>query len=231
MKVRQLTDISALTAAKALQAAEKLKKNTASNTVDRPVEPSFAELLSPGAKISPLNTSAPAVDAALFRREIGPVQPVIARTQAHHQIEPPLPDAKMSRADEAHVIEELAALPDDIHRLDGAEQMSYLADGYSPKLLRKLKRAQFRVNDELDLHFENQATAGKMLHKLLNEARGNEQLCVLIVHGKGRHSGETGAALKTMVDLELRRRKDVLAFCSAPPGMGGTGAVLVLLKR
>jgi DNA-nicking Smr family endonuclease len=231
MKVRQLTDVSALNAAKKLQAEEKLQKSLQSDVAEASAEPSFAEMLMPKSKALPQPSPDQSSDAKLFRREIGPVQPIIAKTVITHQQPPPEPDAKMSRADEAHVIEELAALPDDVNRLDGAEQMSYLADGHSPKLLRKLKRAQFRVNDELDLHFENQATAAKMLHKMLNEAKGNDQLCLLIVHGKGRHSGEAGATLKTMVDIELRRRKDVLAFCSAPPGMGGTGAVLVLLKR
>ena len=35
--------------------------------------------------------------------------------------------------------------------------------------------------------------------------------------------------LKNLVDRLLRQRADVLAFHSAPPAQGGTGAVLVLL--
>jgi DNA-nicking Smr family endonuclease len=227
MKVRQLTDISALNAAK------KLARVAADPPADveKSAEPSFSELMAPELHKPRPATPDDSADSTLFRSLMGAVQPLLTRASAQVERPPqPLPDAKMSRADEVHVIEELAALPDDVNRLDGADQMSYLADGHSPKLLRKLKRAQFRINDELDLHFEKQATAAKMLHSLLNQARANDQLCLLVVHGKGRHSGEAGAALKNMVDVELRRRKDVLAFCSAPPGLGGTGAVLVLLK-
>jgi DNA-nicking Smr family endonuclease len=36
--------------------------------------------------------------------------------------------------------------------------------------------------------------------------------------------------LKGMVDKWLRQRDEVLAFCSARPVDGGTGAVYVLLK-
>jgi DNA-nicking Smr family endonuclease len=37
--------------------------------------------------------------------------------------------------------------------------------------------------------------------------------------------------LKMLVDCELRRRKDVIAFVSAQPAQGGTGAVLILLAN
>jgi Uncharacterized protein conserved in bacteria len=37
--------------------------------------------------------------------------------------------------------------------------------------------------------------------------------------------------LKNLVDRVLRQRGDVLAFHSAPPAQGGTGALLVLLGR
>jgi DNA-nicking Smr family endonuclease len=36
--------------------------------------------------------------------------------------------------------------------------------------------------------------------------------------------------LKALVDRMLRQRGDVLAFASAPPAQGGTGATLVLLR-
>jgi DNA-nicking Smr family endonuclease len=53
---------------------------------------------------------------------------------------------------------------------------------------------------------------------------------VRIVHGKGWRSGPGGPVLKGLTDHLLRRRADVLAFASARPADGGTGAVLVLLK-
>ena len=45
-----------------------------------------------------------------------------------------------------------------------------------------------------------------------------------------RESTRLGApVLKLLVDRVLRQRGDVLAFASAPPNQGGSGAVLVLL--
>jgi DNA-nicking Smr family endonuclease len=54
---------------------------------------------------------------------------------------------------------------------------------------------------------------------------------VRIVHGKGLRSRAAGPVLKALTDRLLRRRDDVIAFASARPALGGTGAVVVLLKR
>jgi DNA-nicking Smr family endonuclease len=53
---------------------------------------------------------------------------------------------------------------------------------------------------------------------------------VRVVHGKGLRSGARGPILKQLTDRLLRECTDVLAFASAPPALGGTGAVLVLLR-
>jgi DNA-nicking Smr family endonuclease len=52
---------------------------------------------------------------------------------------------------------------------------------------------------------------------------------VRIIHGKGLNSPDGVPTIKNMVDRLLRQRADVLAFHSAPPAQGGTGAVLVLI--
>ncbi|TQV07217.1 SMR domain protein, partial [Xanthomonas perforans] len=54
---------------------------------------------------------------------------------------------------------------------------------------------------------------------------------VRIIHGKGLQSDTGAPVLKNLMDRLLRQRNDVLAFHSAPPTQGGTGALLVLLAR
>jgi DNA-nicking Smr family endonuclease len=53
--------------------------------------------------------------------------------------------------------------------------------------------------------------------------------CVRVIHGKGRRSGHQGPVLKRKLGRWLQLRDDVLAYCSARPVDGGTGAVYVLL--
>lgn len=168
--------------------------------------------------------------AAQFREAIGPVTEIHV-PESLLRAEKPLPRALMFERDEAAVLDELLAEPSDPELLDGAQHLAYLGNGCSPKLLRKLRRGQFRVSDEFDLHHIPAEAARKALHQFLHQARDREQLCLRVIHGKGLRSGARGPVLKSMVDHELRRRKDVLAFVSAPAAQGGTGAVLILLKR
>ena len=222
MKVRRLTEINSFGALKAQLAVH------AHATERKDDSAAKAKKAKPNA--NPTVQAPPELDgAALFRSLIGPVREMQA-VDAPILPEAPAPRAAMSEADEAHVLEELYDLPDDLALLDGAEQISYLAEGYSPKLLRKLKRAQFRINAEFDLHHLTGPKAKRVLHQFLHQMRAQDRLCVLVIHGKGLRSNQNGAFLKSLVDLELRRRNDVIAFHSAPPAQGGTGAVQILLK-
>jgi DNA-nicking Smr family endonuclease len=53
---------------------------------------------------------------------------------------------------------------------------------------------------------------------------------VRIIHGKGLGSGPRGPVIKRAVNVILRRTEAVIAFCTARPVDGGTGAIYVLLQ-
>ena len=82
---------------------------------------------------------------------------------------------------------------------------------------------------EIDLHEMSSAVARDAVRLFLDDCRRAGELCVRIVHGKGLRSKAHGPVLKRMTDSMLRQRADVLAFASARPAQGGTGAVVVLL--
>ena len=168
-------------------------------------------------------------DSRLFREAIGDVrrlEPVAAPPAAAK----PAPHPHMLEADEAAVPGELLDMAFDPAWLEVGEELSYLRDGYSPKLLRQLKRGQFSVQDDLDLHQMNAAAAQASIVTFLTESKQHGRRCVRIVHGKGLRSRAAGPVLKGLTDRLLRRRDDVIAFASARPMEGGTGAVIVLLK-
>lgn len=168
-------------------------------------------------------------DARLFRDAIGEVTP-LAPADPAPAIPKPEPLARMLEADEAAVPGELLDMAFDPTLIEVGEELSYLRDGYPPKLLRQLKRGQYSIQDEIDLHQMNAATAQAVIGEFLAEAKHNGIRCVRIVHGKGLRSRASGPVLKALTDRILRRRDDVVAFASARPMQGGTGAVVVLLK-
>ncbi|MBA2078221.1 Smr/MutS family protein [Rhodanobacter sp. PCA2] len=169
-------------------------------------------------------------DARLFREAIGDVRR-IDPVAAPLPVPKPAPLPRMLEADEAAVPGELLEMAFDPATLEVGEELAYLRDGYPPKLLRQLKRGQYSVQDELDLHQMNVAAAQASIASFLAEARRRGLHCVRIIHGKGLRSKAAGPVLKALTDRLLRRRDDVVGFASARPAQGGTGAVVVLLRN
>ncbi len=168
-------------------------------------------------------------DAALFRAAVGKVKPIRAPAAAAGDRPKPRPRARMAERDEAEALGEFARMLRDATPLEAGDTASYRRDHVPPRVFQRLKRGQFSVQDELDLHGATAAQAESMLRQFLAEAHAHEYGCVRVIHGKGLQSDSGAPVLKNLVDRMLRQRNDVLAFHSAPPAQGGTGAVLVLL--
>lgn len=171
-----------------------------------------------------------AEDVALFRREAGPVRPVphqkIAATRPR-----PAPEPRSTQVDEAQVLRDMLSDEYDPADLETGEEPLYARPGLQHNLLRKLRRGQFSIGAELDLHGMTVPVARASLAGFLAECLKSNIRCVRIIHGKGNGSPQRQPVLKTKVAVWLRQRNDVLAFCSARPVDGGTGAVYVLLKK
>jgi len=167
-------------------------------------------------------------DAALFREAIGPVR-IIAVEPAAIEAPKPQPNTRRHDEDEAEALRESLRQPLDALAYAMGEVLEYRRDELPMAALKRLKRGEFAVQDELDLHRMRVDEAEAALRIFLGEARRSQFPCVRLVHGKGLRS-EFGPVLKALVDRVLRHRGDVLAFCSAPATQGGTGATLVLLR-
>jgi DNA-nicking Smr family endonuclease len=169
-------------------------------------------------------------DKDLFRRVAGEV-----RRLRHDRVEPgrgrrlPIPGSRI--ADEHQVQRD--SLSDLYHPADfeTGEELCYLAPGVNQGALRKLRRGQYAPGSVLDLHGMIVPVARQALLDFLAETRRDGIRCVLVVHGKGLRSSNRGPVLKRKLDAWLRQRQEVLAYCSARPSDGGTGAIYLLLRR
>ncbi|HEX6614207.1 MAG TPA: Smr/MutS family protein [Rhodanobacteraceae bacterium] len=170
-------------------------------------------------------------DARLFREAIGDIRPLAPKPEAGHARTRPAPHPTMFERDEAAVRDELLESAIDPAAHEIGEELLYLREGHSPQLLKRLRRGHFSIGDEIDLHQMDERAARATLEEFLADCRRRGVHCVRIVHGKGLRSGSAGPVLKRMTDRMLRRRDDVLAFASARPAQGGTGATVVLLRK
>lgn len=114
--------------------------------------------------------------------------------------------------------------------LETGEELNYCGPRLSQRDFRRLRRGEFAVQDEIDLHGMSVARARDMLVEFIAECLRRRLRCVRVVHGKGMRSGPGGPVLKHEVDRWLRRWDSVLGFASTPPRDGGTGAIYVLLQ-
>ena len=178
-------------------------------------------------KQRPANVSAE--DLRLFAEAVGPVRRMRSQEPAAERARPE-PEPRQVLLDEARVSDELMHSAIDPADVEVGEELSYLKDGHSPQVLRRLKRGHYSIADEIDLHQMTTVVARAAVKAFLDDSRRDGRLCVKIIHGKGLRSRAEGPVVKRLVDGLLRRRADVLAFASAKPAEGGTGAVIVLLK-
>ena len=109
--------------------------------------------------------------------------------------------------------------------------LSFAREGVRRREIERLRRGRFEVEADLDLHGRIVADAVTALDSFLADSRRRGRRCVRIVHGKGFGSRSGRPIMKAHVDRWLRARSEVLAFCSATPPDGGTGALYVLLRR
>jgi DNA-nicking Smr family endonuclease len=170
-------------------------------------------------------------EGELLREALEGVAPLRKRDRVVHQRSKPPPVPVQRLADEARVLNDSLSdeIPADIG-LESGDELSYLQDGLSAQVLRKLRRGQWVVQDHIDLHGMRSGEARALLVAFLNEALSKGYRCVRVVHGKGYRSPNREPVLKRKMAQWLQQRKEVLAYCQAPPADGGSGATVILLK-
>ena len=155
-------------------------------------------------------------DVAAFGREMADVVPLRQDPRGRFRGEAPIgePRPAMSPADHT----------------DGPDE-DFAASGVGRREMKKLKRGEFVVEGELDLHGRTAADACASVRRFIENSRHRGHRCVCIVHGRGLHSEGNASILKPRVRECLRASSSVLAYASAPGSHGGAGAVYVLLRR
>ena len=165
-------------------------------------------------------------DQDCFRSAMDNIKP-LHTDRAPPPAKKPPPVARFTRRDQRAVLNESLHGPDQI--LENGDEIEYCRMGLHHPVLKKLKRGKFTVDEELDLHGLNVAQAKQAMADFLREANFYRWSSVRIIHGKGTRSFQGRPVLRPKVTKWLCTTVTVIAFCSARPTDGGTGALYVLL--
>ncbi|MBI5279093.1 MAG: Smr/MutS family protein [Burkholderiales bacterium] len=167
----------------------------------------------------------------LFTRAAGKVEPLRHAKRVHHVPEPPAPIAVQRQLDDLAVLRESISDEFDASTLlDVDDAMSFRRPGIGADVTRRLRRGEWTIQSEIDLHGLRSDEAREALAGFVREANKQGLRCVRVVHGKGLGSPGKTPVLKGKVHSWLVQKNAVLAFVQARADEGGAGALVVLLK-
>ena len=115
-------------------------------------------------------------------------------------------------------------------QVTGEEFLFFARPGLQFKAQKRLRQGKVIIDDHLDLHGLTSDEARDILLDFISYAQKRQIHCIRLVHGKGYRAKTSKPVLKTKINSWLRQHPDVLAFSSAQPRDGGTGAVYILIK-
>jgi DNA-nicking Smr family endonuclease len=141
------------------------------------------------------------------------------------------PAPRQRQADEREVLDQSISDEIDIEALlETDESLSWRRSGIGADVVRKLRRGQWSIRGQIDLHGLRVDEARLALVEFLVHARRNEWRCLRVIHGKGLGSPSREPVLKGKALKWLAQREEVMAFCQARPNDGGSGALIVLIR-
>jgi DNA-nicking Smr family endonuclease len=170
------------------------------------------------------------VERNLFTHAVGKVTPIAAKARVHMTPErPSVRPLQQALDDQAALSESMSDEFDVSTLLDVDDQLSFRRPGIGTDVTRKLRKGEWAMQGQLDLHGLRSDEAREAVGQFVRDAKRMGWRCVRVVHGKGLGSPGKEPVLKSKVQRWLIQKTEVLAFVQAKPSDGGAGALVVLL--
>jgi len=169
-------------------------------------------------------------DKDLFAGMMGGVKP-LQQDNVPPPYNPPAPIPRQRYLDDEQVNIDMMSDWDGAVDMQTDNEMYFKRDGIQYRVMEKLKRGDYRIQAELDLHGFRVSEARAAIASFFHDCQRRQIRAIRIIHGKGHGSPDKQPILKSKLNQWLRQHDPVLGFCSASIVDGGTGAVYVLLKN
>ena len=167
----------------------------------------------------------------LFVRAIGKVQPLPDRRLAPPPRSTVAPVPAQRHKDNQAVLRDALSDGLDVSTLlDTDDNLSFRRPGVGPDVTRRLRKGDWAIQREIDLHGFRSDEARVALADFIRQAHRQGLRCVRVVHGKGLGSPGREPVLKSKVHSWLVQKNQVMAFVQARGDEGGAGALVVLLR-
>lgn len=176
-------------------------------------------------------------DASLFFRAVSDVKPLHPRRKpaagaAKKAVPEQPPPAALDEAERREFFAALKMLKLDVTFRDGVSTAAGAPRALPVNRLRELKRGTIRIVRELDLHGLTREEALVELARFVSTAHRQGEKALLVITGKGNNSpGEPVLQGAVVGWLREKGKAMVAEFAPAPRDLGGSGAIVVFLRR
>jgi len=176
-------------------------------------------------------------DLTLWQRAMRDVRPLRIRPEAPPPEAPAEPPAAPASSPAPPALPRPRSAPAEL--ADLPKIGGHRAPGLDRRSAEKLKRGRYTIDGRIDLHGMTQDEAHRALIGFVGRAAADGRRCLLVITGKGAPGSDTAdspnrGVLRQAVPRWLNEtpiRPHILAFGSAQPRDGGSGALYVLLRR
>jgi len=166
-------------------------------------------------------------DLQFFREQMHDVEPINSDRVEHSVKKPKIRPVK--QAHEAKANDELQFSTEHVPECEVI--LRFERPGLQKPLLKKFRQGKMLIEASLDLHGYTAEQARTAMIRFMQQCHQEQIKIACIVHGKGFGSNGKQPVIKPLVNKWLRELPEVLAFSSAQPKDGGTGAVYVMLRK
>lgn len=173
-------------------------------------------------------------DMTMFMNEMSGVTPMKNNLTNASVLSIKATDPQLLRRKELEANESLLKLTLDVNQIKAIEPdkiIGFKRDGVQSAVFDRLSSGGYRVASEVDIHQLKLVLAREVLFQSIEQAIGLGQRSILVIHGKGARSKPIAALMKSFTVNWLTQIDSVLAFHSAKPHHGGTGALYVMLTK
>ena len=171
-------------------------------------------------------------EKALFEQAVQKVVPLVAPVRLKRPVQrtarPKRLYTPVAHDPEASFRGSLFFDPMEKPRFGGEDSVQLVRGSLHRNTLRQLTRGTVIPEASVDLHMMTRIEALQMMQDFVAHCVTTHKRWALVIHGKGAANAKP--VLKNQVIDWLQSNPSVLAFCSAKPRDGGTGALYVLFK-
>ncbi|WP_461481499.1 DNA endonuclease SmrA [Porticoccus sp.] len=174
-------------------------------------------------------------DSSLFREQMGDVTPLskpadrVARQKTPEQT-PGLELRRRAAQQEIARAADGLCSEEYIPMVKPRDVFEFKREGVQHGVFKNLRQGKYSIGSRLDLHRLTVEQARQQVYQFIRDCVKHDIRCGLITHGRGENRDKP-ALLKSCTNQWLRQLDAVLAFHSAQPQHGGTGATYVMLRK